>query len=154
MNIFLADEQTEPIATGPIVAIAERVLKSEGIPDNAELAVVLVGKEEMAGYNQRFMERSGPTDVLAFPVDLLIPGEIPSTIANGEPLSLGDIFICPDVVEEQADELGVSLDDEMALIVTHGILHLLGYDHSDPADAAKMSARERELLKQEGIELP
>jgi probable rRNA maturation factor len=154
VNIFLADEQTEPIATGPIVAIAERVLKSEGIPDNAELAVVLVGKEEMAGYNQRFMERSGPTDVLAFPVDLLIPGEIPSTIANGEPLSLGDIFICPDVVEEQADELGVSLDDEMALIVTHGILHLLGYDHSDPADAAKMSARERELLKQEGIELP
>lgn len=154
MNIFLADEQGEPIESGPIVAMAERVLKSEGIPDNAELAIVLVAKDEMAGYNQRFMERSGPTDVLAFPVDQLAPGEIPTSIANGQPISLGDIFICPAVVGEQAVEIGVSLDDEMALIVTHGILHLLGYDHSDPADAAKMSARERELLKKEGIELP
>ncbi|NNC92470.1 MAG: rRNA maturation RNase YbeY [Acidimicrobiia bacterium] len=154
MNIFLADEQAAPVETALIVAMAERVLTSEGVPDNAELAVVLVGKEEMAGYNQRFMERTGPTDVLAFPVDQLVPGEIPTTIANGQPLSLGDIFICPVVVSEQAVELGVSLNDEMALIVTHGILHLLGYDHSDPADAAKMSAREREHLSKEGIELP
>ena len=154
MNIFLADEQAEPVENGPILAMAERVLTSEGIPDNAELAIVLVGKDEMAGYNQRFMERSGPTDVLAFPVDQMVPGKIPTTIANGQPLSLGDIFICPDVVGEQAVEQGFSLNDEMALIVTHGILHLLGYDHSDPADAAKMSARERELLKKEGIELP
>ncbi len=92
--------------------------------------------------------------VRAVPVDQLAPGEIPTTIANGQPISLGDIFICPNVVGEQAVELGVSLTDEMALIVTHGILHLLGYDHSDPADAAKMSARERGLLKKEGIELP
>jgi probable rRNA maturation factor len=154
VNIFLADEQAEPIESRPIVTMAERVLKSEGVPDNVELAIVLVGKDEMAGYNQRFMERSGPTDVLAFPVDQLVPGQLPTTIANGQPLSLGDIFICPDVVGEQAAEMGVSLNDEMALIVTHGILHLLGYDHSDPADAAKMSARERELLNKEGIELP
>ncbi len=154
MNIFLADEQGEPIETRLIVAIAERVLVAEGIPDNAEVAIVLVGEEEMAGYNQRFMERSGSTDVLAFPVDQLVPGQVPTTIANGQPLSLGDIFICPQVVKGQAVELGVSLEDEMALIVTHGILHLLGYDHSDPADEATMSARERELLKKEGIELP
>lgn len=154
MNIFLADEQAEPVQTGPIVAIAERVLLAEGLPDNAELAIVLVGEEEMAQYNQRFMERSGSTDVLAFPVDQLVPGEISTPVANGQPLSLGDIFVCPKVVVGQAAELGIDVGDEMTLIVTHGILHLLGYDHSDPADAAIMSARERELLAKEGIELP
>jgi probable rRNA maturation factor len=154
VNIFLADEQTEPVTTDRVVAIAERVLLAERLPDNAEVAIVLVGEEEMARYNQRFMERSGPTDVLAFPVDTFVPGEIPTTIANGQPLSLGDIFICPTVVKNQAVELGISLEDEMALIVTHGILHLLGYDHADPADAAVMSAKERNLLAGEGIELP
>jgi probable rRNA maturation factor len=154
VNIFLADEQTEPVTTDRVVAIAERVLLAERLPDNAEVAIVLVGEEEMARYNKRFMERSGPTDVLAFPVDQFVPGEIPTTIANGQPLSLGDIFICPTVVKNQAVELGISLEDEMALIVTHGILHLLGYDHADPADAAVMSAKERNLLAGEGIELP
>ena len=142
MNVFLADEQGEPLDSKPIVAIAERVLTAEGMPANAEVAIVLVGEEEMAGYNQRFMERSGPTDVL------------PTTVANGQPLSLGDIFVCPAVVKGQAAELGVSLDHELALIVTHGILHLLGYDHDKPDDAARMTAREREILAREGIELP
>ena len=154
MNIFLADEQEEAVEAGPIVAIAERVLLAEAFPDHAEVAIVLVGEDQMARYNQRFMERTGPTDVLAFPVDQLIPGQIPTTIANGQPLSLGDIFVCPTVVKQQVAELGVSLEDEMVLIVTHGILHLLGYDHNDPADAAVMTAREREFLAKEGIELP
>ncbi|MBT8217534.1 MAG: rRNA maturation RNase YbeY [Acidimicrobiia bacterium] len=154
MNIFLADEQEEPLETGPIVAMAERVLTSEGLPDHTEVAIVLVGEAEMARYNQRFMERTGPTDVLAFPIDQLVPGEVPTTIANGQPLSLGDIFICPAIVRKQAEDLSVSMGDEMALIVTHGILHLLGYDHSEPVAAAIMTARERELLAKEGIELP
>ena len=154
MNVFLADEQGEPLDSKPIVAIAERVLTTEGMPANAEVAIVLVGEDEMAGYNERFMERSGPTDVLAFPVEKLTPGEVPTTVANGQPLSLGDIFVCPAVVKGQAAELGVTLDHEMALIVTHGILHLLGYDHNQPDDAARMTAREREILAREGIELP
>ena len=154
MNIFLADEQGEPVEAGPIVGIAGRVLEAEGLPDHTELAIVLVDEGDMARYNQRFMDRSGPTDVLAFPVDQLEPGQVPTTIANGQPLSLGDIFICPQVVKSQAAELGVSNQDEMALIVTHGILHLLGYDHKEPADGKAMSVRERELLAKEGIELP
>ena len=154
MNIFLADEQTEPVSTDRVVQVAERLLRAERMPDNSEVAVVLVGEEEMALYNRRFMERSGPTDVLAFPVDQLVPGEVPKTVANGQPLSLGDIFICPAVVKGQAEELGISLEDEMALIVPHGILHLLGYVHADPADAAAMSAKERDFLAGEGVELP
>ena len=154
MNIFLADEQEEPVDTEPIVALAERILVAEEMPAGSEVAIVLVGEEEMAGYNERFMERTGPTDVLAFPIEQLAPGQVPTTIANGQPLSLGDIFICPAVVKNQAFELGVPLNHELALITTHGILHLLGYDHTDPADAARMTARERELLASAGIELP
>ena len=154
MNIFLANEQVEAVETEMVVGIAERVLVAENLPDHAEVAIVLVGPDEMSRYNQKFLERSGPTDVPAFPVDQMTPGELPTTIANGQPLSLGDIFVCPAVVKDQASELGVSLGDEMALIVTHGILHLLGYDHSDPEGAAVMTSRERELLGKEGIELP
>lgn len=151
MKIFLADEQDQPVATSQLVAMAERVLVAEGLPAESEVAIVLVGEEEMSGYNQRFMKRSGATDVLAFPVDQLKPGELPAAVINGQPVSLGDIFVCPAVVQRQAKELGVELGAELALIVTHGLLHLLGYDHVDPADAEKMSQREQELLALAGF---
>ena len=153
MKIFLADEQTEPLEASALVAMAERVLQAEGLPDESEVAIVLVGEEEMGGYNERFMKRSGPTDVLAFPVEELTPGELPATVINGHPLSLGDIFVCPTVVERQARELGIEMGTELALIITHGLLHLLGYDHQDSADAEKMSKREQELLALAGFSL-
>ena len=151
MKIFLADEQGESIETSLLVAMAERVLEAEGLPDESEVAIVLVGEEEMGGYNQRFMKRSGATDVLAFPVDQLTPGKVPPTVINGQPISLGDIFICPAVVQRQAQESGVELGTELALIITHGLLHLLGYDHHEPEDAKKMSMREQELMALAGF---
>ncbi len=153
MKIFLADEQDEPVETSLLVAMAERVFEAEGLPAESEVAIVLVGEEEMGGYNERFMKRSGATDVLAFPVDQLKPGGLPATVINGQPLSLGDIFVCPAVVQRQAKELGVELGTELALIITHGLLHLLGYDHADPADAEKMSKREQELMALAGFSL-
>ena len=153
MKIFLADEQDEPLETTLLVAMAERVLEAEGLPDESEVAIVLVGEEEMSGYNQRFMKRTGPTDVLAFPVDQLTPGELPATVINGQPLSLGDIFICPALVQRQAADLGIELERELALIITHGLLHLLGYDHQDPEEAKKMSKREQELMSLAGFSL-
>ena len=153
MNIFFADEQYEPLQTDVLVGMAERVLVAEGLPPGTEVSIVLVGKAEMAQYNQRFMDRAGPTDVLAFPIEKLTPGELPAPTPGGQPLSLGDIFVCPAVVKGQAADLNVPLDHELALIVTHGMLHLLGYDHSEPPGAEQMSARERELLALAGIEL-
>ena len=70
---------------------------------------------------------------------------------NGQPISLGDIFICPAVVQRQAQESGVELGTELALIITHGLLHLLGYDHHEPEDAKKMSKREQELMALAGF---
>ncbi len=124
------------------------------MPEDTELALVLVGPGEMAVYNERFMEQRGATDVLAFPLEHLHPGELPATEPNGPPVNLGDVFVCPAVVRRNADAAGVAFEDELALIVVHGILHLLGYDHVEDDEAALMEARERELLAQAGRRRP
>ena len=150
MSIFLADEQTEQVGLDDLHALAETVLREEGYPADAEVTLLLVSDSEMASYNERFLDRGGPTDVLAFPVEDLIPGLVPDREPHGPPLMLGDVVVAPAYVRRHADELGVSFEDEMALMVTHGILHLLGYDHVDDVDAERMEARERELLAKVG----
>jgi probable rRNA maturation factor len=131
--------------------LAELVLAEEGYPTETELTVLLVSEDEMAAYNERFLERSGPTDVLAFPVEELMPGVVPDQDSNGPPLIIGDVIVAPGYVGRQAKENDVEFDDEMALMVAHGILHLLGYDHIDDADAEMMERREVELLSLVGV---
>ena len=117
-----------------------------------QLAVVdlLVDDDEMASWNSRALGKTGPTDVLSFPVENFRPGSVPSFVPEGPPLLVGDVVIAPDYVRRQAGELGMTVDDEMALMVAHGILHLLGYDHQDDADAELMENREREILASQG----
>ena len=146
MSVFVADEQTETVGLADLHALAEHVLREEGFPADAEVTLLLVDETEMASYNQRFLERQGATDVLAFPVEELLPGVIPDRTPLGPPLMLGDVVIAPAYVRRQARDFGVSFDDEMALMVTHGILHLLGYDHGDEDEAKRMEERERQLL--------
>lgn len=146
MSIFLADEQTEQVGVDDLHSLAGLVLREEGYPDDAEVTLLFVSEGEMSSYNQRFLDREGPTDVLAFPVEDLLPGVVPEVDPQGPPLMLGDVVVAPAYVRRQAGEYGVSYEDEMALMVTHGILHLLGYDHIDDTDAERMESRERELL--------
>ena len=151
MIVFLADEQDEPVKPEPLRTLAELVLKEEKLPAATEVSVVLVDEAQMTRYNTAFMGREGPTDVLALPLENLRPGRAPVPRPTGPPLNLGDVFICPTVVERQATEAGVAFDRELALMVVHGILHLLGYDHVDDADAESMESRERELLAMAGL---
>lgn len=146
MSIFLADEQTEQVGVDDLHSLAGLVLREEGYPEDAEVTLLFISEEEMASYNDRFLNREGPTDVLAFPVEELLPGVVPETDPQGPPLMLGDVVVAPAYVRRQASKYGVSYEDEMALMVTHGILHLLGYDHIDDTDAERMESRERELL--------
>ena len=146
MSIFLADEQTEQVGLGDLHSLAELVLRQEGYPEDAEATLLFVSEEEMASYNARFLDRDSPTDVLAFPVEELLPGLVPDKDPQGPPLMLGDVIVAPSYVRRQAEQYGVTFEDEMALMVTHGILHLLGYDHLDDEDAERMEARERALL--------
>jgi probable rRNA maturation factor len=147
----MADEQGEPVDLEQLRRLAELVLAQEGYPAETELTVLLVSEAEMAAYNERFLERAGPTDVLAFPVEELIPGVVPDQDSNGPPLIIGDVIVAPGYVGRQAEENDVAFEDEMALMVTHGILHLLGYDHIDDHEADSMERREAELLSLVGL---
>lgn len=151
MSVFLADEQGEPVDLEQLRRLAELVLSEEGYPAETELTVLLVSEDEMAAYNERFLERSGPTDVLAFPVEELMPGVVPDQDSNGPPLIIGDVIVAPGYVGRQAEENDVAFEDEMALMVAHGILHLLGYDHIEDDDAELMERREAELLTLVGV---
>ena len=154
MNVFLADEQDEPLEPEPLRKLALDVLAAEDLPVGTEVSVVFVGTDEMQRYNERFMKRQGPTDVLAFPLEHLHPGQRVAVTPNGPPLNLGDVFICPQVVKDNATSAGVKYDDELSLMVVHGILHLLGYDHFDDREAASMERREAELLARAGRRRP
>jgi len=147
MNVRIADEH--PSSGVDRVALrrwAVVTLAAEGYPDSTEVSLTLVGDDQMAVWNETALGKDGPTDVLSFPVELLQPGVVPDVDDDGPPLLVGDVVIAPDFVRRQAEDLGVDPVDEMALMVTHGILHLLGYDHTDQVQAEQMESRERDIL--------
>lgn len=150
VNVFIADEQSDHIDVAVDVVglrmLALEVLEAEGCPEETEVSVMLVGDDEMAGYNGRFMDRTGPTDVLSFPIETLTAGQPPLMQMAGPPPMLGDVLLAPSYIRRRAAELSIRFEDEMALLLVHGLLHLLGYDHQSEHDAARMESRERELL--------
>ncbi|HLU52567.1 MAG TPA: rRNA maturation RNase YbeY [Acidimicrobiia bacterium] len=151
MNIFVADEQSEPVDVAAIRDLVAAVLRAEGCPPQTEVSVILVGDEEMAGYNRRFLDRSGPTDVISLPIEELRPGQPPGAASNGgPPPMLGDVILSPAYIRRQADELGETFEDEIALMVVHGVLHLLGYEHDSAEEAEMMEKREAEILHSVG----
>jgi probable rRNA maturation factor len=146
VNVFFGDEQDRPVDGSVMLDFAERILRAEALPESTEMAVILVGRDQMADYNERFMDRKGPTDVLAFPVEDLSPGQIPRLAPGDPPLNLGDVFLCPVEVDARARSEGFDPDSFQYLLLAHGILHLLGYDHADDVQAELMERREDELL--------
>lgn len=151
MNVFFSDEQDDPVDAGALRALAEHVLRSERLPDGTEMSLMLVAPEQMAGYNEQFLDRSGPTDVLALPLLHLAPGHPPVRVANEPPVALGDVFLCPDYIRRRAEAEGLDpADYGLRRLVVHGILHLLGYDHHEDGPAEHMEAREDELLREAG----
>lgn len=123
--------------------IARFVMDRMRVHPLAELCVTAVDEETIAELNQKWMEKEGPTDVLAFPMDELRPGMV-----NEEPEEgvLGDIVLCPTVAERQAEVAGHPVTDELDLLTVHGILHLLGYDHAEPEEHAEMFGLQARLL--------
>jgi probable rRNA maturation factor len=141
MPVFVADEQdAAPVDAANLRRLADAVLTDQRVPAAMEVSVLCVDRDTIAALNAQHMGHEGPTDVLAFPVDL--PGETPP----GEPAILGDVVICPAVAAEQARERGEDPDRELELLVVHGILHLLGHHHTDEAERAAMFALTDRLL--------
>lgn len=146
MSVFLANEQNVAVDTSELREIAAWVLAKEGYPVETEATILLVNDDEIAGYNRRFLGRDAPTDVLAFPLEELVPGVVPDVESHGPPMMVGDVVVAPSYVRRQASSFDTTFEDEMALMVTHGVLHLLGYVHDDEDEAARMEERERELM--------
>jgi probable rRNA maturation factor len=154
MTVFLADEQNVVVPADDLRALAGVVIESEGYSDRVEVTILLVDDDTMAGYNEQFMGRDGPTDVLAFPIEALTPGTAPHLSPHDPPLHLGDIVISPTYVQQQATERSVGFHDELSLMIVHGMLHLMGWDHPDDELAEHMERREAEILASVGRERP
>ncbi len=132
-----------------LAGLARFVLGSLRIHPLAELSVLLVDSATMARLHLQWMDEPGPTDVLSFPMDELRPG---SEDREPTPGLLGDVVLCPEVAAAQAaaqadaGHPGHSLEAELHLLCTHGILHLLGYDHAEPDEKSVMFSLQADLL--------
>jgi probable rRNA maturation factor len=158
LDIYAADEQADhPVAVDRWSALARSVLEAEGVVRDTEVSLLFVDESTIASLNERFLEKEGPTDVLSFPIEDEAagsgrspdeggtgPGSIEAD--TGRLLLLGDVVICPAVAGRNAVDHGVTFDDEIALLVVHGILHLLGMDHQVDEEAERMELREQQLL--------
>jgi probable rRNA maturation factor len=145
VTVVVADERPADdspdvaVDTGRWEALATAVLDDEAVA--GELTLTFVGVDDMAALNAEHMGVTGPTDVLSFPMDVVDDDEQP-----GVPTLLGDVVISPAVAARQFAEHAGTLDDELALLVVHGILHVLGHDHAEPDETEVMRRRELELL--------
>jgi probable rRNA maturation factor len=143
MYIELTDLTNSNADTNRIKSLADFSLRSLGIHPESELSISLVDMEEMSSLHMRWLDESGPTDVLSFPMDELKPNS-----SSDGPGILGDIVLCPAYAKKQAAEIGHSLQDELEVLVVHGVLHLLGFDHRENDEKTMMFSRQDEILRE------
>ena len=160
-EVFCSDEQVDVVVDlERWQQLAADVLHAEGIRGGTELSLIFVSANDIAELNESFLGKTGPTDVLSFPIDAadldLMPSSSGATRGPDRapldpsdlPLLLGDVVICPSVAVAQAPTHAGTADDELALLVVHGILHVLGHDHAEADETAVMRSRELALLEQ------
>lgn len=143
MTVEVVNESGATVDESEIAACARYVMDAMHVHPQAELSVMLVDVPTMTDLHVRWMDEPGPTDVLSFPMDELRPGREGETSAPG---LLGDLVLCPEVAREQARAAGHATEEEILLLTTHGVLHLLGYDHAEPEEEKEMFALQRRLL--------
>jgi probable rRNA maturation factor len=148
VSVFVANESGATVDEQDLVALARHVLDAMGVAPMAELSILLVDTEAMERLHVRWMNEPGPTDVLAFPMDELEGTRMthPGDDEPPEPSLLGDVVLCPEVAAAQAIAAGHSTQDELHLLCTHGVLHLLGYDHAEPEEEQAMFREQARLL--------
>jgi len=143
MSVEVNNESDVSVDEASLAVLARFVLDGLRIHPQAELSVLLVDEDTMTTLHQQWMDEPGPTDVMAFPMDEL---RSPRDDAEPEPGLLGDVVLCPTVAQRQAATAGHALADELSLLCTHGILHLLGYDHYEPDEKREMFGVQARLL--------
>jgi probable rRNA maturation factor len=139
MEVFVANEQEISVDERRLSSLAKHALEAEGVAGEAELSVLLISAEHIRNLNSRFANENHATDVLAFPM-------MEDADDEDETL-LGDVVIAPEIAEKNALKLGHSLSRELDVLLVHGTLHLLGYDHQGEEDKTRMEARLYEILE-------
>jgi probable rRNA maturation factor len=143
MSVEIANETTEEIDLETMRRLATHVLTNMKVHPDAELAILFVDEEAMEKLHIEWMDEPGATDVLSFPMDELRPG---NDDKPSDPGLLGDVVICPTIAAAQAITAKHSTDDEIRWLLSHGILHLLGFDHAEPEEERAMFALQRQLV--------
>jgi probable rRNA maturation factor len=143
MSVEVNNESGYAVDEAEFAELGRYVLDAMHLHPETELSIMLVDVDVMAELHVRWMDEPGPTDVLSFPMDELRPGREGDVTPPG---LLGDIVLCPEVAAQQARVAGHSTAEELLLLATHGILHLLGYDHAETAEEKEMFDLQRQLL--------
>jgi probable rRNA maturation factor len=143
VSVDVGNESGVEVDERALVDVSRFALERMRIHPLADLSVLLVDVVTMEHLHVQWMDEEGPTDVLSFPMDELRP---PDDDKEPEEGLLGDVVLCPVVAEKQAHAAGHSTDDELAMLCVHGILHLLGYDHAEPAEEREMFGLQARLL--------
>jgi probable rRNA maturation factor len=143
MSIDVLNETEFELDELELVACARYVMGEMKVHPQADLCLRLVDEAAMETLHVQWMDLPGPTDVMSFPMDELRPGRDGDELEEGV---LGDIVLCPSVAEKQAVTAGHATEEELLLLTTHGILHLLGYDHAEPEEEKEMFELQRQLL--------
>ncbi len=143
MNVDVLDESGTGVDVVALTRLCRFVMRRMRLHPATELTVRLVEPATIATLNEQWMGKEGPTDVLSFPMDELTPGRDDEEAPEGY---LGDIALCPQIAEQQAPAAGHSTSDEVDLLLVHGILHLLGYDHAEPEEHREMFGLQGRLL--------
>jgi probable rRNA maturation factor len=136
VDVFVANEQELQVDEAHLSQLAKHVLEAEEVDDGAELSVLLVGRDHIRRLNARFAGDDYATDVLSFP---MMEDEESS-------LLLGDVVICPDIARSNAAKAGHDMGAELEVLLVHGTLHLLGYDHDEEEEKARMEERQKQIL--------
>jgi probable rRNA maturation factor len=145
VSIEIRNESGVVVDETSIVSAARFALDRMEVSPLAELSVLLVTLNDMAGLHEQWMDLPGPTDVMAFPMDELEAGHRPDA-GESSPALLGDIVLCPEYAKDQARTAGHALIEELHLLTVHGVLHLLGYDHAEPSEEREMFALQKRIL--------
>ena len=137
MDVFVANEQDRSVDEERLSSLTRHVLETEDADEDIEISVLLVTPDHMRQLNSRYAGADYATDVLAFPM---------MEDDEEETELLGDVVICPEIAAKNARTIGHGLERELDTLVVHGTLHLLGYDHQEKEDRARMNRRTNEIL--------
>jgi len=143
MTIEINNESGVDVDEQVLLRLMEFNLDELHVSADADVAIILVDEGAMEALHVQWMDEPGPTDVLSFPMDELRPGTEDAPTPAG---LLGDIVLCPQVAETQAVAAKHSTQDELIMLTTHGLLHLLGFDHAEPEDEREMFGLQKELI--------